>query len=35
MTIPGILRSMHGVWHGTYTVMKRDGTVIEHFKSQQ
>lgn len=35
MTIQDILRSMHGVWHGTYTVMKPDGTVLEHFESQQ
>ena len=35
MTIQSILRSMHGVWHGTYTVMKPDGTLIERFESQQ
>ena len=35
MTIQDILRSMHGVWHGTYTVMNPDGTVLEHFTSQQ
>lgn len=35
MTIQQILRGMHGVWHGTYTVMKPDGTVIERFASQQ
>lgn len=35
MTIQDILRSMYGVWHGTYTVMKPDGTVLERFASQQ
>ena len=35
MTIQELLRSMHGVWHGTYTTMAPDGTVIEHFASQQ
>ena len=35
MTIQQILRSMHGVWHGTYTIMKPDGTLIERYASQQ
>jgi len=35
MTIQELLRSMHGVWHGTYTTMAPDGTVIEHFASRQ
>ncbi|MFO1207435.1 MAG: DUF3598 family protein [Burkholderiales bacterium] len=35
MTIADILRSMYGVWHGTYTVMAPDGSRIEHFASQQ
>ena len=35
MTIQDILRSMHGVWHGTYTVMTPDGRVLDRFASQQ
>lgn len=35
MTIQSILQRMHGVWHGTYTVMAPDGTTIERFESQQ
>ena len=35
MTIADILRSMTGVWHGTYTVLGPDRTPIERFESQQ
>lgn len=35
MTIADILRSMTGVWHGTYTVLGPDRVPIERFKSRQ
>jgi hypothetical protein len=35
MTIADILRSMSGVWHGTYTVLGPDRVPIERFSSQQ
>jgi len=35
MTIQQILRGMHGVWHGTYTIMKPDGTLIERYAASR
>lgn len=35
MTIADILAGMHGVWNGTYTLLKPDGTQIERFASRQ
>lgn len=35
MTIADILRSMTGVWHGTYSVLGPDGAPIERFASRQ
>lgn len=35
MTIAEILAGMTGVWQGSYTVLRPDGTLIERFASSQ
>ncbi len=35
MTIADILKGMHGVWNGTYTILEPGGTLIEQFPSRQ